>query len=709
MINLLIKKILILSLGVMVIFTSFFVFNQNNQTSYSFIETTDSINPLAPPWQPVSTNDYSSLQYNLDLIDAYEAWNVETGEETITVAILDSGIDTDHDEFVGRISSLSYNAYTEEIGIAFVEDDLGHGTNVAGIIAAQRNNSLGIDGITDNVQLMIVKVNKPGEEGYLNSLITKGIYYAVNNGADIINLSLGSATADSGIQAAVEYAHEHEVFVVAASGNDGNDITYYPAGFQTTISVGSVDENAVISDFSSYGSTIDLVAPGDMVYTTNLENGYAQVSGTSFAAPHVAGVLALLLSMGEFSYEEIWENIFRSSVDLGNVGKDIYYGYGLLNAYNSVSTDLVKITFETFEGNELSPIWVIANQPYDVLEKPSKENYSFVSWFLDSSLNNILTEGYIFIDDTTLFAKYEPIYYSVTFLVDQDTYQEITIMSGEVISNLPDVVVEGFIFYGWYYSTLYEDKYVNQPIQNNTTLYAKIDELMYILTFLDSDGNFYDEILVYPNESVIAPEGPTRSSDELFDYEFIYWDQVLENITQDLIINPVYKKTLIFSAASLSPGIDTISQNQIWIDEGISLINDAISYTVSGVVDSSKVGQYIVIYSIYFEDEKVHKIIRVVNVIEKNEIVNITLNDAITTIIVGNGYLEAGAISNLGTVEIIGSVNTNETGVYKLIYRVSYNNKVVEKSRFVYVIDADFIPLDNIEWYVEKGDQDEQD
>lgn len=705
--NLLLKKILIFVLGVMTVFTSFFVFYQGGQISYSFIDSFDSNKPLAPPWQPVPTNDYTSQQYNLDLIDAYEAWNIETGEETITVAIIDSGIDTDHDEFVGRISNLSYNAYTEEVGISFVEDDLGHGTNVAGIIAAQRNNSLGIDGITDNVQLMIIKANKPGEDGYLNSLITKGIYYAVNNGADVINLSLGSATADSGIQAAVEYAHENEVFVVAASGNEGSDITYYPAGFETTISVGSVDENSVISDFSSYGSTIDLVAPGDMLYTTNLENGYAQVSGTSFAAPHVAGVLALLLSMGEFSYEEIWENIFRSSIDLGDIGKDIYYGYGLLNAYNSLSTDLVKITFESFDGSDLNPIWINANQTYNVTELPSKENYNFVGWYLDSSLNSMLTAEYLFISDTTLYAKYEPIYYLVTFMVDQEIYQEISIMSGEVISNLPIVVVEGFVFYGWYYSELYEEKYLNQSIQSNTTLYAKIDELMYILTFLDADGNFYDEILVSPNESAIAPDGPIKASDELFDYQFINWDQSLENITQDLTINPVYKKTLVFSAANLTPGIDTIYQNTIWEDAGISLINDDLTYIVSGIVDSSNIGEYLITYSIYYDEEKVHEIKRIVNVVEKDEFVNITLNVAVTTIIIGNSYIEAGATSNLGSVEIIGSVNTNEVGIYQIVYRVSYNNHIYEKSRYIYVISADFIPLDDIEWYVEKGDQDE--
>ncbi len=106
------------------------------------------------------------------------------------------------------------------MGIQYVEDDLGHGTNVAGVIAAVRNNSIGIDGLTDNVQLMVIKANRPGEDNYANSLIAKGIYYAVNNGAKVINLSLGSTSEDSGVKTAIEYAYANEVFVVAASGND---------------------------------------------------------------------------------------------------------------------------------------------------------------------------------------------------------------------------------------------------------------------------------------------------------------------------------------------------------------------------------------------------------------------------------------------------------------------------------------------------------
>ena len=166
-----IKKIFIIILSVIFTFF-FFAFTANEVILYS---STSDIEFLSPPWQEVPSNDYTQAQYNLDLINVFEAWNIVTGSEDIIIAIIDSGIDTDHDEFTGRISELSYNSSTNKVGISEVEDDLGHGTNVAGIIAAKRNNNLGIDGITDNVQLLIIKANNAGEETYANSNIVEGI------------------------------------------------------------------------------------------------------------------------------------------------------------------------------------------------------------------------------------------------------------------------------------------------------------------------------------------------------------------------------------------------------------------------------------------------------------------------------------------------------------------------------------------------------
>ena len=693
-----------------VIFTiaSFSMSRKFETYSTSFITDQEIISPLSPPWTTVPKNDYTDQQYNLGLIDIYDAWNIETGSSEVMVAIIDSGIDTDHEEFVGKISPLSFNAYTEEVGVQYVEDDLGHGTNVAGVIAAVRNNSIGIDGLTDNVQLMVIKANRPGEDNYANSLIAKGIYYAVNNGAKVINLSLGSTSEDSGVRTAIEYAYANEVFVVAASGNDGNDIPFYPAALEKSISVSSVNSTSTISIFSNYGTTIDLAAPGENIITTHLENGYAQVSGTSFAAPHVAGFLALLISYELYSFEEIYENIYRTSIDLGTEGKDIYYGNGLINAYNALSTDLVKVSFETFEAEPIESIWIIKDSAYLLVDEPILENYSFAGWFLDLNLEQALPGNYIYADDMTLYAKFELNYYTVTFILENEIYDTISLASGESINPLPEVSIENKYFYGWYYSLTFDDKYVDQIIMNDLSLYGKIDDMMYKVTFLDYEGNFYDESLVYPNGDATIPTDPTRPSDDLFDYVFVEWDNNLNNITSDLIVNPVYKKTLIFQNAVLNPGVDTLEQFKSWVDTGITLSDSRLSYQVFGTVNSTHIGSYTIIYKIYFDDELVGQITRIVNVINNQVDIEIKLNKAMTTIIVGGNYNETGATVNHGTLEIIGNVDTNKAGVYIITYQVEYNDEIYSKSRYVYVIEDSYVPLDDIEWYISRGDQDEE-
>ena len=692
---------MILSFAIILNF-AFFSFPNLNSGIFSSVS-----NPSGPPWEQVPTNDYTSQQYNLDLVDAYEAWQIETGDSGVTVAIIDSGIDTDHQEFVGRISDLSYNSFTEEVGIAYVEDDLGHGTNVTGIIAAKRDNDFGIDGLTDNVQLMVIKVNKPGEEGYLNSLIVKGIYYAVDNGADVINLSLGSTSQDSTVLAAVEYAHQNEVFVVASSGNDGNDVPFYPASYPTVISVGSVSENGEISYFSNYGEYVDLVAPGDLLYTTNLDNGFAKVSGTSFSAPHVSALIALLISTGNFSYEEIHQNLTRSSVDLGDAGRDDYYGYGLINLNDSLLTDLVKITLVKNNNEENEEFWIDANSSLPLINSPTLEHFEFDNWYLDENLTNQLPNEYQFTSDTVLYARYEPIYYTISLIYNDEIYDVLQVMSGTTLLTLPEIEIEAMRFYGWYYDIEFESKYSDQIIIEDLTLYARVEQFKYVITFLDQNNDFYQEYLVEPNSTLPSPVAPLKESDELFDFIFLSWDQNLGNISSDLIVKPIYKKILFFEMVVLNPGIDTIYLNEEWIDSEISLGDERLSFVVKSPVYTAETGIYTVEYDVIFEEEVVETVIRIVSVIAKPQEVIITINPGVTTIVKDNVYTEDGATSNLGEVIIIGNVDTSTTGVYKVTYQVTFNEKVYEKIKYVFVIDNEFNPVTDLEWYYVRGDENE--
>jgi hypothetical protein len=251
-------------------------------------------------------------------------------------------------------------------------------------------------------------------------------------------------------------------------------------------------------------------------------------------------------------------------------------------------------------------------------------------------------------------------------------------------------------------------KYNNQVIRQNTTLYAKINELMYLVTFLDENDSIYQEYYVYPNESLGTSPSLENYSDSIFNYSFDGWDNSLENINSNLIIRPLFIKTFIFQNAYLNPGLDTLTQFEQWNDAGITLNNDLLSYEVEGTVDSDKVGHYLITYNIYYQDELVYYLSRVINVSNQIENVIITLNDGVDTIVKGASYIEVGATSNVGEVIVIGSVDNNETGQYKITYQVEYNGVIHEKSRYVYVIDNNFLPLDDVLWYLESGDNDEE-
>lgn len=698
----------ILLLSVMLIFTSFFVIQSDRTTSefLSYQNTLENSFPLAPPWEKVPSNDYTNEQYNLDVINAYEAWLIESGSVDVTVAIIDSGIDTDHQEFVGRISELSYNAYTEQVGISYVEDDLGHGTNVAGVIAAKRDNSLGIDGITDNVRLMIIKANNYNEEFFSNSAVARGVIYAVDNGADIINMSLGSTTISTEVKNAIEYAHQQGVFVVAASGNNGLNEDFYPAAYETTISVGSINQTLSLSDFSNYGETLSLVAPGSDIYTTDLNNGYAIVNGTSFSAPHISGVLALLLSYETISYEEALNKLLLTTLDLGDLGEDIYFGFGLVDANRILSEQIIEISFETFGGTEILNKFILANQSYLLTEEPLIDDLNFNGWYLDDQFVNALDEFYVFTNDTILYAKYEIIYYEVQFMIEDTLYSTISVRSGDIISDLPNIEIEEKTFGGWYFSNNYDVIYDKQTVTENLVLYAKITDIYYLVQFLDYELNVFYETEVVANTEVSPPTLDNYNT-EFFNYNFVEWNQDLNSITEDIIVSPIYEKIFITESITLNPGIDTIYQYSEWVDGGLDISSEELTYTVSHEINTSITGEYLVTYHVKHQSEIVHELIRYVNVINNEKDIKITINPGINTIILSQNYSEAGAISEYGEIEVIGSVDTTKVGKYQITYRLIFEDKTIEKHRFVYVINPDVSYFAGINWYLEKSDENE--
>jgi murein DD-endopeptidase MepM/ murein hydrolase activator NlpD len=235
---------------------------------------------------PVNDIEYSN-QWYLPVIDAPSLWNTGMQDEKV-VAVIDSGICDQHADLQGRILD----------GYDFVEadtnpyDDNGHGCSVSGIIAANTNNATGIAGVGKNVKIMPLKVlDSLGVGTYSN--VANAIVYAVDHGADIINLSLGGVNPSTILSNAVAYAETNNVTVVAAAGNTGTEGVLYPAAYPYVISVGATNENLNQSSFSSFGPNVDIFTPGEKILTIGLDNSYRYVSGTSYSAPIVSGILTM--------------------------------------------------------------------------------------------------------------------------------------------------------------------------------------------------------------------------------------------------------------------------------------------------------------------------------------------------------------------------------------------------------------------------------
>ena len=255
-----------------------------------------------------------SQQWAWAKIGAYTAWDTNKGSTSVVVAVVDTGVQLNHPDLSSKMVA----------GYDFVDNDTnasdgnGHGTHVAGTIAAITNNSTGGAGTCPNCKIMPVRVLNNSGSGTLDN-VANGIIWAADNGAKAINLSLGASSGATTLANAVNYAWNKGSFLACAAGNSNTSSPSYPAYYDRCFAVASTTETDQRSSFSNYGTWVEVAAPGSNIYSTWINSGYNTISGTSMATPHVAGQAGLLASLG-MSNSQIWNEIMNTAEPIAGTG-----------------------------------------------------------------------------------------------------------------------------------------------------------------------------------------------------------------------------------------------------------------------------------------------------------------------------------------------------------------------------------------------------
>ncbi|MGF3105058.1 S8 family serine peptidase [Rossellomorea sp. DUT-2] len=296
---------------------------------------------------------------DFQVMKVLEAWENYNPTEEVTVAIVDSGVDLKHPELRSRLVEGKNFINEEEPPV----DRSGHGTHVAGLVGAVTNNKMGIASAAEKVKLMPVKVFE-GKTTYMSTVI-QGIRYAADNGADIINLSLGSYSNMQALEDAIDYAVDKGALVVGAAGNDDEHAVLYPATYSNVLAVGSVDSATLTrSTFSNYGETVDVSAPGTNIFSTWMD-GYQALDGTSMSTAIVSSVSSMVKQQYPFlkgmQVKDVLEN---STTPLPEVDR---LGTGLINAEKALN--YVKMKNRIYGWNSVETAVEISKSGWSSLEE----------------------------------------------------------------------------------------------------------------------------------------------------------------------------------------------------------------------------------------------------------------------------------------------------------------------------------------------------
>lgn len=300
----------------------------------------------------IPDDPFLDQQWALDNMNLPEAWDITRGGFDAKVAVIDTGIYREHEDLPADtiFDGFDFNTGTPNV----TSDELGHGTMVTSVISALTDNGTGMAGSCWNVSIIpykVAKMDPETEQYFIDSVdVTAAIYLAADSGCDVINMSLGGYEYDEAEADAVSYAVSKGCLVIASSGNEGNTFDRgklaYPASYNGVISVGSIDRDNILSEFSQYNSEVDVVAPGEgiLVCGNDSGNSYYIGDGTSFSSPYVAGVAALVKTIDENIATPSFESLIRTtSIDSGDLSRDDYYGWGRIDAQKMVDGAMLPI------------------------------------------------------------------------------------------------------------------------------------------------------------------------------------------------------------------------------------------------------------------------------------------------------------------------------------------------------------------------------
>ena len=255
-------------------------------------------------------------------------------------------------------------------------------------------------------------------------------------------------------------------------------------------------------------------------------------------------------------------------------------------------------------------------------------------------------------------------------------------------------------FNGWFYDSQYTQEAIISLASETLTYYGYYEPIYYTLNFYDSDllTIIHSDEIIY-EETLTFPEGPAKSSNEIFDYEFTGWN--LPELYQSEIISvfPEYKALFKSSLIRLNQSVDTVYENDVYQDEGVSSLSDLLRIEAVNQINTAKAGKYPLYYAVYYQDEIIYYFHRLVTVLPKEVDIILTMRKAISTLYVGDTYKEEGAYANYGTVTVTGNVDTSVAGVYVITYQAKYLEQTKVLKRYVYVLEKPVTEETNVYYY----------